>query len=171
MSLVTGGCGLGLVCNPRRGPVEAAGQAVGLAGTDWNDLHASIPTKNQHFSALRCLFDRLVLRHAVDLNRADSVRGEGYQPTEGKTRENTLVRERTLLALIHTEVIAALRDRAIAGRWPRVNGCVTIGVSGVSTCRSKAIRQYRYLMVAEDSSVRCAFSEHQWVSASITRMW
>ena len=47
-------------------------------GEYYDQLHASIPTKKQHLSALRCFFDRLVLRHAVGLNPAASVRGERY---------------------------------------------------------------------------------------------
>ena len=39
----------------------------GWVGTYYDGLHASIPTKKQHLSALRCFFDRLVLRHAVGL--------------------------------------------------------------------------------------------------------
>ena len=46
--------------------------------------HASIPTKKQHLSALRCFFDRLVLRHAVALNPAASVRGERYHTDRGQ---------------------------------------------------------------------------------------
>ena len=66
-------------------------------GTYYDELHASIPTKKQHLSALRCFFDRLVLRHAVGLNPAASVRGERYQLVEGKTPEITVDQERALL--------------------------------------------------------------------------
>jgi integrase/recombinase XerD len=82
-------------------------------GTYYDQLHASIPTKKQHLSALRCFFDRLVLRHAVGLNPAASVRGERYSLTEGKTPEITVDQERALLASIGVDDIVGLRDRAI----------------------------------------------------------
>jgi len=83
-------------------------------GTYYDQLHASIPTKKQHLSALKCFFDRLVIRHALGLNPAASVRGERYQLAEGKTPEITVEQERTLLASIHVHDIVGLRDRAIA---------------------------------------------------------
>jgi integrase/recombinase XerD len=86
----------------------------GLVGDYYNELRLSIPTKKQHLSALRCFFDRLVMRHAVLLNPAASVRGERYSVTEGKTPEITVDQERALLASIPTADIVGLRDRAIA---------------------------------------------------------
>ena len=85
----------------------------GWVGTYYDELHASIPTKKQHLSALRCFFDRLVLRHAVGLNPAASVRGERYPLTEGKTPEITVDQEKALLASIRVNDIVGLRDRAI----------------------------------------------------------
>ena len=69
-------------CESRR--LELGQITPGWVGTYYDELHASIPTKKQHLSALRCFFDRLVLRHAVGLNPAASVRGERYQLVEGK---------------------------------------------------------------------------------------
>jgi len=85
----------------------------GCVGTYYNELHASIPTKNQHLSALRCFFDRLVLRHAIGLNPAASVRGERYSLAEGKTPEITVRQEKALLASIQVNDIIGLRDRAV----------------------------------------------------------
>ncbi len=85
----------------------------GSVGTYYNELDVSTPTKNQHLSALRCFFDRLVLRHAVGLNPAASVRGERYHLTQGKTPEITVSQEKTLLASIRVHDIIGLRDRAI----------------------------------------------------------
>jgi integrase/recombinase XerD len=84
-----------------------------LVGNYYDALHASIPTKKQHLSALRCFFDQLVLRHAVVLNPAASVRGERYRITEGKTPEITVDQERTLLKSIRVHDLLGLRDRAI----------------------------------------------------------
>jgi integrase/recombinase XerD len=86
----------------------------GAVGDYYNALRVSVPTKNQHLSALRCFFDRLVIRHAVLLNPASSVRGERYSLTEGKTPEITVDQERKLLKSIRGRDLAALRDRAIA---------------------------------------------------------
>jgi integrase/recombinase XerD len=85
----------------------------GWVGTYYDQLHASIPTKKQHLSALRCFFDRLVLRHAVGLNPAASVRGERYQLVEGKTPEITVDQERALLKSIRLRDVEDLRDKAI----------------------------------------------------------
>jgi integrase/recombinase XerD len=85
----------------------------GTVGEYYDALDASIPTKKQHLSALRCFFDRLVLRHAVGLNPAASVRGERYSLTEGKTPQITVDQEKALLASIRVNDIVGLRDRAI----------------------------------------------------------
>jgi len=85
----------------------------GCVGTYYDELSASIPTKKQHLSALRCFFDRLVLRHAMGLNPAASVRGDRYQLVEGKTPEMTVEQARVLLSSIGVEGVAGLRDRAI----------------------------------------------------------
>jgi integrase len=88
--------------------------APGHVGDYYNELRLSVPSKNQHLSAIRCFFDRLVLRHAVLLNPTSSVRGERYSLSEGKTPEITVRQERKLLKSIRGRNIAALRDRAIA---------------------------------------------------------
>ena len=55
------------------------------------DQHPGSPsTKKQQLAALRHFFDGLVLRHAIMLNPAASVRGERYQVIEGKTPEITV---------------------------------------------------------------------------------
>ena len=78
------------------------------------DQHPGSPsTKKQQLAALRHFFDGLVLRHAIMLNPAASVRGERYQVIEGKTPEITVEQARTLLASIGTGHVVGLRDRAI----------------------------------------------------------
>src|SRR3984893_1501600 len=49
-----------------------------------------VATRKQHLAALRNFFDGLVIRHAIILNPALSVRGERYQVIEGKTPEITI---------------------------------------------------------------------------------
>jgi site-specific recombinase XerD len=84
----------------------------------------SIPTKKLDLAALRALFDLMVVRHAMPLNPAASVRLERYQVMEGKTPEITVEQAKKLLARIRTEKeidhrmvpdIVGLRDRAIIG--------------------------------------------------------
>ena len=78
------------------------------------DQHTGSPsTKKQQLAALRHFFDGLVLRHAIMLNPAASVRGERYQVIEGKTPEITVEQARTLLASVDTAHVVGLRDRAI----------------------------------------------------------
>lgn len=73
----------------------------------------SIATRKQHLSALRHFFDGLVVRHAMILNPALSVRGERYQVVEGKHPEITVQGARTLLASLDSSGVVGLRDRAI----------------------------------------------------------
>ena len=74
---------------------------------------ASKPTRKLHLSALRHFFDKLVVRHAVILNPAASVRGPKHRVTEGKTPSLGVKQARALLASIDATNIVGLRDRAI----------------------------------------------------------
>ena len=78
-----------------------------------DELSYSAATKKVHLSALRHFFDELVLRHAVVLNPASSVRGERYQVIEGKTPEISVKQARLLLRSIDTRNVVGLRDRSI----------------------------------------------------------
>ena len=75
--------------------------------------NTSVATRKQHLAALRHFFDGLVIRHAIILNPALSVRGERYEVVEGKTPEITVEGARKLLASIDTSHAVGLRDRAI----------------------------------------------------------
>lgn len=57
----------------------------------------------------------MVIRHAVVLNPAASVRGERYQVIEGKTPEISVKQARSLLRGIDTKSVVGLRDRSIIG--------------------------------------------------------
>lgn len=76
---------------------------------------ASKPTRKLHLAAIRHFFDRLVIRHAVVLNPAASVRGPRYQATEGKTPCLSVQQARAVLGAIDTRRLVGLRDRAIIG--------------------------------------------------------
>lgn len=78
-----------------------------------DELHDSLPSKKVYLAGIRHLFDTLVVRHAVVLNPAASVRTERYQAIEGKTPEIPIEQARRLLGSIETDSIVGLRDRAI----------------------------------------------------------
>ena len=70
-------------------------------------------TKKLHLAAIRRMFDFLVMRHAVVLNPAATVRTERHQVVEGKTPEIGVESARRLLASLDTSHVVGLRDRAI----------------------------------------------------------
>lgn len=74
-----------------------------------------VTSQKQILSALRKLFDFMVIRHAVVLNPAASVRTERYQVVEGKTPEITVKQARILLSSIDTTHVVGLRDKSIIG--------------------------------------------------------
>ena len=76
-------------------------------------LPDAVSSKKVYLAAIRHLFDTLVVRHAVALNPAASVRGERYQVVEGKTPEITIEQARRLLGTVDTHHVVGLRDRAI----------------------------------------------------------
>ncbi len=80
-----------------------------------DSLPVALPTRKLHLSALRRLFDGLVLRHVVILNPALSVRGERYQVMEGKTPEISVEHARRLLKSIVTTHDVGRRDFAVIG--------------------------------------------------------
>lgn len=63
-------------------------------GTYSAEHPGSGPTKKLHLSANRSLFDLMVVRHAVLLNPAVSVRGEKCQVIESKTPEISIEQAR-----------------------------------------------------------------------------
>lgn len=96
------------------------GQGIGLreispalVGNYIRHLPGAKPTKKLHLAALRQFFDRLVLRHAVVLNPAASVKGPKYAVQEGKTPALEVEQVRRVLAAIDTRHVVGLRDRAV----------------------------------------------------------
>jgi site-specific recombinase XerD len=78
-----------------------------------SDPPLSAPTKKRVLAAVRKFFDFAVIRHAVPLNPALSVRGPKHAIVEGKTQQITVEQARRLLRSIDTSNIVGLRDRAI----------------------------------------------------------
>jgi site-specific recombinase XerD len=95
--------------------VGLLGITPGMIGQYFDEHPASAPTKKLHMSAIRGLFDTLVLRHIVVLNPALSVKTERYSALEGKTPEITVEQARRLLQSIPADSVIGLRDRAIIG--------------------------------------------------------
>lgn len=75
----------------------------------------SKPTRKLNLAALRHFFDHLVLRHAIPLNPAASVRGPRHSVIEGRTTALGVAQARQLLAGIDLQSLVGLRDRAIIG--------------------------------------------------------
>lgn len=75
----------------------------------------SKPTRKLHLAAIRHFFDKLVVRHAVPLNPAASVRGPRHSVIEGRTPALSVSQARQLLARIEIRSLVGLRDRAIIG--------------------------------------------------------
>ncbi|MEM7317291.1 MAG: tyrosine-type recombinase/integrase [Planctomycetota bacterium] len=73
----------------------------------------STATKKLHLSAIRRFFDKLVLRHAIVLNPAASVRAEKLRVKEGKTPEISVQLCRRLLTSIDCDQLVGKRDKAI----------------------------------------------------------
>lgn len=89
----------------RLAPGDVGGYIAGL------DL--APPTKKLHLAALRKFFDLLVVRHAVVLNPAASVKVERYAVVEGKTPEIAPAQAKALLESIDAGDVVGLRDRAV----------------------------------------------------------
>ena len=89
------------------------GIAPAHVGQFLDGLPDAVASKKVYLAAIRHLFDTLVVRHAVVLNPAASVRGERYQVVEGKTPEITIEQARRLLSSVNIWHVVGLRDRAI----------------------------------------------------------
>lgn len=76
-------------------------------------LDRSAPTVKQHLSAIRRLFDWLVVGQVVPINPAASVRGPRHVVKTGKTPVLTAAEARQLLDSIDGSTIIGLRDRAL----------------------------------------------------------
>ncbi len=77
------------------------------------NLPGEIASKKQQLAGIRKFLDLCVLRHAIVLNPALSVRGEKYHVIDGKTPEITKSQARRLIASIDARTVIGRRDRAI----------------------------------------------------------
>ncbi len=93
----------------------------------------SAPTVKQHLSAIRRLFDWLVVGQVVPINPAASVRGPRHVVKTGKTPVLTAAEARQLLDSIDGSTIIGLRDRALIGvmvySFARVSAAIGMNVA------------------------------------------
>ncbi len=82
---------------------------------DFLDGCPSRSTRRLQLSAIRHFFDEQVVRHAMILNPALSVRGERETVVEGRTPEATKEDVRKLFTSLDHGNVVGLRDRAIIG--------------------------------------------------------
>ncbi|RZA12986.1 MAG: integrase, partial [Proteobacteria bacterium] len=73
----------------------------------------SAPSVKQHLSALRVLFDWLVVGQIIPMNPASSVRGPRYSVGKGKTSVLAADEARAMLDAIDVTTPVGLRDRAL----------------------------------------------------------
>jgi integrase/recombinase XerD len=134
--------------------VELPQVTPGMIGQYLTGLGGSAAKRNQHLSALRGFFDRLVNRHVMILNPAASVKGVKDQVIEGKTPEITIEQARALLASVRIAetvkndqgeeverpLVVGLRDKAI------------LATLAYTACRAGAVAKLRLGDFQEDGS-------------------
>ena len=101
----------------RLGVMDLIGiQPVHVAGYVEELTHAkSAPTAKQHLSAIRMLFDWLVVSQVLSQNPAHAVRGPKHSVRRGKTSVLAPEEARLLLDTIDITKPVGLRDRALIG--------------------------------------------------------
>lgn len=108
-------------------PFIVAGYIEQLSG------EVQAPTVKLHLSAIRMLFDYLVVGQIMPFNPAASVRGPKYVVKKGKTPVLTAQETRHLLDNINCKTIIGLRDRALIAvmvySFARVSAVVGMNVA------------------------------------------
>ncbi len=93
------------------------------------------PSVKQKLSALRMLFDWLVVRQVLPVNPAHAVRGPKYVVKKGKTAILSAAETRELLARIDIASVVGLRDRALIAllvyTFARVGAAIAMRVEDV----------------------------------------
>jgi site-specific recombinase XerD len=116
-------------------PLHVAGFVEELTQTK------SAPTAKQHLSAIRMLFDWLVLGQVVAQNPAHAVRGPKHIVKRGKTSVLAPEEARLLLDSIDVNTPIGLRDRALIGlmvySFARIGAAVGMRVEDVFVQRNR----------------------------------
>jgi site-specific recombinase XerD len=101
----------------------------------------SAPTTKQHLSAIRMLFDWLVLGQIIPMNPAHVVRGPKHSVRRGKTSVLAPEEARLLLDSIDVSSPVGLRDRALIGlmvySFARIGAAVGMRVEDVFVQRNR----------------------------------
>ena len=105
--------------------------AVASYVEEMQERHA-LPTVKQHLSALRALFDYLVVGQVLPTNPATPVRGPRYVVKHGKTPVLSPTEARTLLDSIALSRPSGIRDRALLATmvysFARVGAVISMNV-------------------------------------------
>ncbi len=101
----------------------------------------SAPTTKQHLSAIRMLFDWLVIGQIVPMNPAHVVRGPKHIVRRGKTSVLSPEEARLLLDRINITTPIGLRDRALIGlmvySFSRIGAALSMKVEDVFVLRNR----------------------------------
>jgi integrase/recombinase XerD len=119
-------------CEDRGLGLEQVSPFVVAAHIEQLGTEVSAPTVKLHLSAIRSLFDYLVVGQVVPVNPAASVRGPKHVVRKGKTPVLSAIETRRLLDSIDCSTIVGLRDRALIGimvySFARVSAVVGMNV-------------------------------------------
>src|SRR5271170_634597 len=123
-------------CEAHRVPSITAVQPVHVAGYIEELTRArSAPTAKQRLSAIRHLFDWLVVGQVMPVNPASSVRGPSHVVKRGKTPVLSPEEARRVLDAIDVGTHAGLRDRALIAlmvfSFARIGAAVAMKVEDV----------------------------------------
>jgi len=102
-------------CEPRGIGLSDLTPFLIAAYVEYQQQRLSLPTVKQHLSALRSLFDFLVIGQILPTNPAQSVRGPRYVVKKGLTPCLAPDEARQLFDSIRTCTLSGLRDRALLG--------------------------------------------------------
>jgi integrase/recombinase XerD len=125
--------------------VELASISPGMVGKYLVGLGGSAAKRNQHLSALRGFFDRMVQRHVVLLNPAASVSGVKETVVEGKTPEITIDQARKLIASVKLTCVVKIKEQkpqeavSVVGLRDRA----ILATLAYTACRAGAIAKLR----------------------------
>ena len=98
-----------------RGIDEIEDVEPGMVGfyVDFLNQSLAAPSVKLHLTAIRALFDYLVVQQVIAMNPAKSVKAPKHSVTEGKTPTLSVAEMRQLFDSIEMKGVCAFRDRAI----------------------------------------------------------
>lgn len=119
-------------CESKQVKLQSVSPLIVAAFIEELTYQYAAPTVKLHLSAIRMLFDYLVVGQVIPLNPAASVRGPKHVVMKGKTPVLTAEETRHLLDSIDCSQIIGLRDRALIGvmvySFARVSAAIGMNV-------------------------------------------